>query len=183
MEDVPFHLSKSVASIACYPQGYCDPSIPIALLSLGLPADRFVRYVHRENPVDCAYNKAVKEALAKPSWKDIEWFVFGDNDMQLTSTDIVPWLAAEGDVVGIMYDLDEQNRTWGQPDAFHAGLWRGRRHVLERIGPPWFKTILTDDGCSIEICCCEYFGRKVRKAGYQLNRAGWAGHGSLGNRS
>ena len=85
MEDVPFHLSKSVASIACYPQGYCDPSIPIALLSLGLPADRFVRYVHRENPVDCAYNKAVKEALAKPSWKDIEWFVFGDNDMQLTS--------------------------------------------------------------------------------------------------
>jgi len=174
----PFRLTRSAAFVLAYPRGYCDPTIPISLIHYGLQPQRFFRSIHRENPVDVAYNLTVRAALANPKLKDCEWFVFADNDMGLTTPGIKPWLAAEEDVVGIMYELGPNNRTWGRPDAFHAGMWRGRRKVLEAIGPPWFKTILSADGCRIETCCCEWFARKVKTAGYSLGKAGWADHGS-----
>jgi len=171
-----FNIENAAAFVNCFPRGHCDPTIPVWLIQAGLSAKRFMTYSKREYPIETCYNLAIKAAIENPVLKDVGWFIFSDNDMIL-GEELQPWFSAEGDVVGVTYDMGDLNRTWGRSDSFHSGLWRARRDVLERVHAPWFDTVLTDDGCDIDKCCCEYFARKVRAYGYTITRAGWAGHG------
>jgi len=121
--------------------------------------------------VECAYNSAVRE-LALPS--KCHHFIFADRDIR-PSRRTEPFLQADGPLVACEYDIDN-NQSWEDPNAMHAGLWRCDRKVLEAIKPPWFKRILGRDGTVEKSCVCNYFRNKALAAGFSVVRAGWTAH-------
>jgi len=120
-----------------------------------------------------ARNLSVRELVLKapPEFTD---FVLMDRDMR-PGAPAMPFLAAAGDVVGCEYPVPHME-TWADPAAIHMGLVRAKRHVFERISPPWFAFGHAPDGTALTHCECAYFANEVRQAGFAIVRAGWCGH-------
>ena len=120
-----------------------------------------------------ARNLSVREiALKAPP--EITDFVLMDRDMR-PGPAAMPLLAADADVVGCEYPVPHME-TWADPAAIHMGLVRVKRHIFERIAPPWFAFGHAADGCGLAHCECAYFQQKVKQAGFTIVRAGWCGH-------
>jgi len=120
-----------------------------------------------------ARNLSVRELVLKapPEFTD---FILMDRDMRPGAA-AMPFLAAQGDVVGCEYPVPHME-TWADPAAIHMGLVRAKRHVFERIAPPWFAFGHAPDGAAVTHCECAYFANKVKQAGFSIVRAGWCGH-------
>lgn len=120
-----------------------------------------------------ARNLSVRELVLKaPS--ELTDFIFMDRDMRPGAA-AMRFLAAQGDVVGCEYPVPHME-TWADPAAIHMGLVRVKRHVWERIAPPWFAFGHAVDGTAVTHCECAYFANKVKQAGFTITRAGWCGH-------
>jgi len=127
--------------------------------------------------IHAAYNSGVAVALgyhARLKRQPFEQFIFVDNDME-PGSQTAEFLRAEQDVVSAMYPTGHAE-SWDHPYAFHTGLWRTHRKVLETIRPPWFGYKYSEDGCSIVACSCAMFRNKAVAAGFTVGHAGWAGH-------
>jgi len=160
----------SLVIVSCYPDGLCDPSIPAWLANRGFdlgPAG-FVRGCVRD--VTCALNQAVRVFLASPK----TWLLYVERDLQVGPI-CDPLLSAAEDLACVQYDVGIPG-AWSHPLAFHTGMWRARRGVLEAIAPPWFLPEYSPDGTEVATCCCGHFARKATAAGFSIARAGQAGH-------
>ena len=120
-----------------------------------------------------ARNLSIRELVLKAP-PEITDFVLMDRDMRPGAA-AMPFLAADADVVGCEYPVPHME-TWADPSAIHMGLVRVKRHVFERIDPPWFAFGHAPDGCAVSHCECAYFQQKVKQAGFKVVRAGWCGH-------
>ena len=120
-----------------------------------------------------ARNLSVRELVLKAP-PEITDFILMDRDMRPGAA-TMPFLAAEGDVVGCEYPVPHME-TWADPSAIHMGLVRVKRHVFERVNPPWFAFGHSPDGTAVSHCECAYFQQKVKQAGFKVVRAGWCGH-------
>lgn len=169
MDASPFDPKCALATIAAWPDGLVHPRLIEFLHRCGFTDDRIA--ITNIRHVVCAYNRTVRD-IALPSRFD--WFVFADRDLvPVSHTD--RWLDAEADVVCCEYPL--ANRAgWAHPQAFHTGLWRCHRRVLEAIAPPWFGRGFSPDGCEMRKCVCDHFRDKALAAGFAIARAGWADH-------
>jgi len=79
---------------------------------------------------------------------------------------------ADADVANAIYQT-EVEEAFDPSDAFHSGLWRTTREVLEAIDPPWFAWPVNADGTDIAGCPCGYFAAKIRAAGFTVAQAGF----------
>ena len=162
-----FDPSRTMLLVAAWPDQLVAPELIIWAM---------VHRTHRiqwysKRYVECAYNHAIK-TLALPS--ECDHFIFADHDIR-PGPQTRPFLEAQGPLVACEYELSDKN-SWNGPQAMHTGLWRCDREVLEAIAPPWFQRVLNADGTDEQQCVCLYFRDKAQAAGYNVVRAGRAGH-------
>jgi len=166
-----FDPAKTIAVVTAWPDLLVAPELVEWLHAVGLTT-RQIRY-HREGSRDvaCAYNHAVRIALASPA----EHFIFADNDIRPHPANTQPFLDADGPVVGCIYNTACE-RAFDDPRSIHTGLWRCDRSALEAIPPPWFTQLYTPDGLAHAGCVCSGLIHKFHAAGIPTVHAGWAGH-------
>ena len=164
-----FDPARALATIAAWPDGLVHPRLIEFLHKHGITDDRIA--ITNIRHVACAYNRAVRD-IALPSRFD--WFLFADRDL-IPGPNTDPWFDVAGEIVCCQYPLRNE-AGWGHPQAFHTGLWRCRREVLEALPPPWFLREFSPDGCELRRCVCEHFRNKALAAGFAIARAGWADH-------
>jgi len=99
-------------------------------------------------------------------------------ERDIVPVDMDPWWAADADVVGVWYPYSSGcgERTesmwtpWPSGPAWHRGLWRARRKVLEAVPKPWFPTHPRRG------CRCRDFAEECRRNGFTVVTAGKADH-------
>lgn len=104
-----------------------------------------------------------------------------------------PWLLTMDDDVVPVPETDEVLRSeadvaaargWGRtgaemhpgPQEFSMACVKVHRRVVEGLQPPWFQFVFTPDGVRQEMCECQYFAKKVREAGFRIEKVGKIGH-------
>lgn len=153
-----------------------------AILQMRLPPGSTRRFERGATFPDAKRNALIEAFLGRP---DLQWVFFCDSD-HLPAPDTVLRLLETGcDVVGGLYagrvrgepthglvyapecgeDVRAALRGELQPvDWIGAGALLVRRHVLERIAPPWFfRPVGWDEDEDIAFC------RKVRDAGFVVH--------------
>ena len=160
---------RTLAVITTWPTGMVRSGLVHWLYRLGLGQEQIAEICTK--PIVVAKSIAIRDALRTP----YDTFIFADNDMVPHPRMIQPFVDAEQDLVCANFAIADM-AGWGDPQAFHMGLWRTTRKVLETVGPPWFETTYTDDGCAVAKCNCMHLRDKVLCAGFTVGRAGWAEH-------
>jgi hypothetical protein len=143
----------------------------IAMWSRNFPPANVLPVVRKD--VCAARHWAVAE-LCKKAPADIQHFIFIDRDMRPMPEPLVPFLAADADLVGCAYD-DGNLSSWAEPDAVHGGLFRVTRRLVDALPLPWWQYEYSPDGTTFR-CECGSLERKVKAAGFSVARAGWCGH-------
>ncbi|HRR83304.1 MAG TPA: hypothetical protein P5118_24240 [Planctomycetota bacterium] len=153
-----------------YPQNALAVEIPLWLHANGLMGNLVAL---AGSPVERIRNEAmISQVLNAP--RHLTDFIFCDSDQRPTAaTDL--FLRVPGDIVVCECPVPNMG-TWADPQAFHCGLFRVRRHVIEAIKPPWFAFDLGPDGSRLNACECAHFAAKARAAGFSITRAGWCDH-------
>jgi hypothetical protein len=123
----------------------------------------------------CAARHWAVQELCKKAPPEIEHFIFIDRDMRPTAEGLVPFLAADADLVGCAYDTFGAGMAWAQPDAVHGGLFRVSRRLVDGLPLPWWQYEYSPDWTTFR-CECGAFQRKVEATGFSVARAGWCGH-------
>ncbi|HOD84746.1 MAG TPA: hypothetical protein PKG77_25300 [Phycisphaerae bacterium] len=160
------------AFVCCMPDFRVRPELIQWLVQVArVPFER-IAYVQHPRLSSCVYNRAVATALRVAGPGD--HLLFADADIVPTNA-TAPLLLAEADVANAIYQT-EVEEAFDPPDAFHSGLWRTTREVLEAIEPPWFAWPVTADGTDITGCPCGFFAAKVRAAGFTIAKAGFVRH-------
>jgi hypothetical protein len=121
------------------------------------------------------YRNRVVRDIVLPAADACDWALFVDNDVTITHPGMERFLALEADVASARCRM-RRDLIWCRPDAFHCTLWFARIEVFQRIDPPWFRFVYSDDGCEMLGCECRYFRDKVQAAGYHVAHGGWCGH-------
>lgn len=169
-----FDAGKTVAVIRSWPNNMATLDLSSWLNWIGVSSDRFRPHWNDERDMVCAYNFGIKHQALRTN---AEQFIFADNDIRPHPQKTAPFLTLTDDVVACEYETENSHRTaWPNGHAFHTGLWRCHRAVLERVEPPWFEPRYKDDGCEWAACLCESFAKKVTAAGFTIAHGGWAGH-------
>ena len=84
---------------------------------------------------------------------------------------------ALGDVVCAEYETEcMHEQAWGPPDAFHSGLWRTSRRVLETMEPPYFLPQYNSDATAVVGCHCNHLRRKLTEKGFSIRHVGRVDH-------
>jgi hypothetical protein len=169
--EMAFRPEEARLLILAYPDGRYRHEI--ASWSRLFPDENVVCVVERDTCV--ARNKAVRDfCMASPP--EVRHFVSIDADMRPLIGGTLPFLQADGDLVGCMYPTSDQSlEAWADPAAVHCGLYRVSRKVVETVKLPWFTWDHQVAGCEFR-CECIGFAAKVRAAGLSIARAGWCGH-------
>jgi len=162
---------KTLTVVAAYPDGKMDPSLFGFMQDCGLLFDKDHFAIANIRDTVVCKNRIVQDILL-PSLLDT--FIVLDNDIGLNTKESAPFLDAPEDLVCI--ECNTGNESWRSPTAFHAGMWRTRRDVLEAIVPPWFRIVYNNTGTKIVKCLCMYFAEKVQLAGFTVGHAGFAYH-------
>jgi len=177
----PFDRDRAAALVLTWP----DNSITVELhdfLASHYRPDRTYRYSSRDQ-IDIVRCRSVVEIVARMP-PDVEEVTFIDRDMR-PGRGVAPFMQAVGDVVACEYPVGNP-QSWADPGAFHMGLVRVGRYVLDALlaercpetGKPiplfWFPR--TEDNTRKTACECVWFARRVVKAGFRVVRAGWCGH-------
>lgn len=165
-----FQPDRCMAIIAAWPDKQTTPQLPTWLWSIGV-AEVLV-HNYGEGQMDCCYNWSVKLALDSP--RKYNQFIFADKDIW-PSVLSQPFLEERADVVACKYPTP-QKHSWDAPDAFHTGLWRTKRKVLERVGIRPFQWQLNAEGIASATCLCEPFAERVKACGFTVACAGEAHH-------
>ena len=119
-------------------------------------------------------NVQVKTALEHRDW---DFFIFAENDIRPDLTLTAPFLEAEGDVVCAEYETEcMHDHAWGPADAFHTGLWRTTRRVLETMEPPYFLPQYNSDATAVVGCHCNHLRRKLAEKGFRICHTGRVDH-------
>lgn len=170
-----FSIDDTSAMILAYPNNQIRLELTAWLHGLGIPFDRFVTNKEQCPDLASAYNLIVHLALHHTESK---YFIFADNDVGPNKHQTDPFLELPGDVVSCEYDGEPERigQTWGAVNAFHAGLWRASRAVLQSIRPPWFEWRYVSDGTAVKSCLCPSFSRKALQAGFTIRHGGWCDH-------
>jgi len=167
-----FDPQKTLTVVAAYPDGRMDPSLFWFFNRHGLLFDEeHIAMTNIRDPA-IAKNIIIKNILL-PS--DAETFIVVDNDIGfLARTD--PFLDADFDLTCVVCNNGHGPAAWKEPGAFHAGLWRTHREVLEKTLPPWFRLEYSQDGTKVKRCLCMHFADKVKSMGFTVGHAGFAHH-------
>ena len=169
-----FVADNTIAVIRSYPDGMTALSLTAWLNWIGIPFERIHAHWKDDRDMSCAYNFGVKHLALKYATDQI---IFADADIRPDPQKTAPFLEIEADVVSCTYTTDASHgEAWPTIMAFHTGLWRTHRTVLEAIEPPWFHWKYKDDGCDLAACLCESFAEKVVAKGFTIAHGGWAGH-------
>ena len=170
-----FPLDQTRAIILTWPDNMVTLELINWLHDLGIAFDRVTGLCVEARDMASANNQYIHHALFH--YKE-PYFIFADNDMKPLGNQVKPFLEVEGDVISCESQCapKDPKSTWGHQTAFHAGLWRCSRKVLETIPPPWFAWGYSDDGCELSQCTCDLFRRKALDAGFSVAHAGWCGH-------
>ena len=169
-----FDARKTIAVISAYPNNLVTLDLIEWLHLIGIPRERIRTHTARFRDISCDYNYGVKHVALKTR---AEQFIFADNDIRPSPKQTAPFLKLDADVVACEYEGEFPHEvTWGSGVAFHCGLWRCHRAVLETVKPPWFAWDYIDDGCDARGCPCQMFARKALDAGFSVRHGGWARH-------
>ncbi|GAF98418.1 unnamed protein product [marine sediment metagenome] len=152
-----------------YPDGKLSGRLIAWITSTGVDPKQVHFFLCQDRNVDCAYNSAIKLALAS----DCDYFVFADND--IGPRNMEPFWEAKADIVGVKYDTG-QGSSWSEPNIIHAALWRTHRRALEHMGAPWFRHLYNEDRTATLSCVCVPFSLKAQSKGLSLAVAGTADH-------
>jgi len=164
-----FQPDECLAVIAAYPDLQVAPQMIAWLGAIGVAEIQVHRY--GDGRMDCGYNSGVLAALASR----YDAFIFADKDIW-PGASTAAFLAASADLVSCQYDTGRGAEAWADASAFHTGLWRTRRAVLDAVGPRPFQWTLNDKGTEASECLCRPFARRVAAAGFTIAHAGTAGH-------
>jgi len=169
---VIYQPDNARAFVCCMPDFRVRPELIQWLVQVArLPFER-IAYVQHPRLSSCVYNRAVATALQVSGPGD--HLLFADADIvPINAT--APLLLSEADVANAIYQT-EVEEAFDPPDAFHSGLWRTTRDILDAIQPPWYSWPLNADGTDITGCPCGYFAAKVRAAGFTIAKAGFVQH-------
>lgn len=120
-----------------------------------------------------ARNTAVKQyVLGAPD--RFKWFLFIDKDVR-------PCMASD-EIYGLTTDIracrvaTKNSTAWAKSNSFHTPMYLARREVFEKMTPPWFMHVHSNDGTELQACECEFFRRKALKLGITISHTGYAGH-------
>lgn len=157
--------------------------IQIALFD-GLPVDPFIldwcrMFTHVERVSRFRTNDT---ATHMDIWRNkvCDWF------LNKTSLDAVLFLehnklpmrsalgviASNDDIVGAEYTYRDCTDCHPEKGYLGTGCLRISRHALETMKKPWFDYLLADDGCSIQICSCQWFCLRAQQAGFDPKTVG-----------
>ena len=177
-----FPLDKTLAVILAYPNNMVTIELLTWLQQIGVGKQISVCPVHRFYGERCTLvkeicigmNVQVKTALEHRDW---DFFLFAENDIRPDLALTAPFLEAEGDVVCAEYETEcMHDHAWGPADAFHTGLWRTSRRVLEVMEPPYFLPQYNSDATAVVGCHCNHLRRKLTEKGFRICHTGRVDH-------
>jgi len=147
------------ATILTHPCGFARPEILLWLAASGVPIDEEHVDTVCAAPHADALNLAIECTLASR----FDECLFVEHDLLCWPKDLEDFWTVDGDGVCARYGSAE---WWAKPErAFHLGLWRTRREVLEACGPPW--AVEGEPGC-----LCQSLARRFRAASFTITVAG-----------
>jgi len=169
---VMFKPEKHAAIILSYPNDTATCKLTRWLSNIGV--HNVMSLNEKTKAEHTVYNAYIEMALAS----NFNHFIFCDNDLKPIQTQMRPWLEAEADVVCCEYPIGRTHEEgWASYNAFHTGIWRTSRKVLEAIEPPWFTLRYTDDKqVRLTGCICQTFRDRVLKARFSIAHVGYADH-------
>ena len=122
--------------------------------------------------VQVAQNQSVRWFLDKTN---LPWMLLVDDDMVPVSG-TAALMECEADIASATYPAQAGGIVHATPGSLGTGILKVSRHALEKMGPPWFGVKLSEDGCSIAECVCDWFARRAKEAGFFPVKAGICGH-------
>lgn len=161
---------ECAVGILTWPCGHVRPESLLWLARDGVD----LRRVHFLSRAPAA--RAVNDLAAALLDDGRPWILVVERD--LVPQDMLPFWTAPGDVVGVWYpsatgrpeDTDRRWAPWPSGPAWHRGLWRAHRRVLEIVPAPWFP-----DRPRVG-CRCRAFAEECRRRGLAVVTAGVADH-------
>jgi hypothetical protein len=169
-----FNLDDTLAIIAAHPVGHCTPHLINWLRDIGIPPQRMIVHWNKRRDMISEYNWGIKHIALKSKFNH---FIFCDNDLKPNLKITQPFLDLEEDLTCVEYPCQGEHKSaWTTHTAFHTGIFKCRRRVLERIARPWFEYEAIDDGCNFRKCLCLKFAQKAMQMGFTIAHAGWSDH-------
>jgi hypothetical protein len=169
-----FDPNDYLAIIAAYPNGHCHPNLINWFRDIELTANQIITHYNFKRDLISEYNWGIREVALKSKYN---MFIFADNDIQPKTRTTHPFLELDTDICCCVYPTELPcHKSWGLPTAFHSGLWRTNREVLERMDRPWFRYEPIEDGTAFRACVCESFGVRALAEGFTISHGGWAHH-------
>jgi len=158
------------AGVLTYPCGHCRPEIIAWLTQTDINPGR-VHFLNQEG-LARAPNDLLTVLLAEGR----DWLLVVERD--IVPVEMAAWWQADADVVGVWYPHSSgcTERTesmwapWPSGPAWHRGLWRARREVLETMPRPWLPAYPRGG------CRCKNFAEEARRNGFTVTTAGRAEH-------
>jgi hypothetical protein len=168
-----FDLNDTLVMISAHPVGHCTPHLINWLRDIGIPSERIVVHWSKRREIISEYNYGIRYALRSK----FNHFIFADNDVKPNVKVTQPFLDLEEDLTCVEYPCQDRcESAWATQTAFHTGIFKCKRRVLERIPKPWFEYQPLDNGCSYQKCLCLNFARKAMRQGFTIAHGGWADH-------
>lgn len=173
MELEHFNLKDTLAIIAAAPVGHCTPHLINWLRDIGIPKERMIIHWGKRRDMISEYNFGIRTALRSK----FNHFLIMDNDLKPNLKVTQPFLNLTEDLTCVQYPCQDRcESAWATSTSFHTGMFKCKRHVLERISKPFFEYEPLDGGCSYQRCLCLNFARKAMRQGFTVASAGWADH-------